>query len=108
MRGNLALYDLLPEDALNALQLLTAPEQVLLPHAIRHLRALMDRHKREGGVIDFDDMIRLTREALDEAPALVNVLRAQYRVALVDEFQIPTRRNGRSFARSSPACPATG
>ncbi len=85
--NNLREYALLSPPELTAFVMLTTPESVLMPHAIRHLHELAARQKREGGLIDFTDMICLTRDALLASPALVTALRARYRVALVDEFQ---------------------
>jgi len=54
------------------------------------LRADVEASKRDGGVIDYDDMITLVNRALgngEESNSLVASLRRQYQVALVDEFQ---------------------
>jgi len=59
----------------------------IITHAIKQLADSMSRYKREGGFIDFNDMLLLVREAMQQAPALIRLLRERYAVALVDEFQ---------------------
>jgi len=58
--------------------------------AAERLRADVEAAKRDGGVIDYDDMITLVNTALgdgDDSNLLVRSLRRRYKVALVDEFQ---------------------
>jgi len=53
----------------------------------------VERHKREEGLLSFDDMLTRLRDALDEslspdtAPLLLQGLRERYRAAIVDEAQ---------------------
>lgn len=66
--------------------LTTAVLLQLLPAFRRTLAAL----KHSEGVVDFDDLLVHLARALDDpqrGPALVAALRAQYDVALIDEFQ---------------------
>lgn len=78
------------EDA-DAFRRLADVQQILkagvLSHAVRHLADSMHRLKREGGLIDFNDMLLLVQEALTKSPELINLLRKRFTAALVDEFQ---------------------
>ncbi len=58
--------------------------------AAHELMRRMTQYKTERGLISYDDMIRLLEKALGDPmqpTALLEVLRAQYRIALIDEFQ---------------------
>lgn len=54
------------------------------------VRERLVRRKREEGLFDFDDMIRLVRDSLadeEHGPELARRLGERFRVALIDEFQ---------------------
>jgi len=65
------------------------------------VRDEIERRKRALGVRTYDDLIDRVADAVDghHADALVAHLRAQYRVALVDEFQDTDPRQWRIFER---------
>jgi len=73
-----------------------------LLHRLREdARRRLDDLKRTRRVQTYDDLIERVATALDgpRRQALVAALRAQYRVALVDEFQDTDERQWRIFAR---------
>lgn len=73
-----------------------------LLHRLRSdARRRLDHLKRTRRVQTYDDLIERVAVALDgtHRQALVAALRAQYRVALVDEFQDTDERQWRIFAR---------
>ena len=47
----------------------------------------VDRRRRAGGTLSFDDVLTQLRDALRGSPGTVATLRRRYRVALIDEFQ---------------------
>ena len=64
--------------------------RVTLVHRLRREAGeRLEKIKRERRLQGFDDLIRGLAQALDgeQGEALANALRAQYRIALVDEFQ---------------------
>ncbi|KAF1686876.1 exodeoxyribonuclease V subunit beta [Pseudoxanthomonas broegbernensis] len=76
--------------------------QVALLHRLRDdARRRLALHKRQRRVQTYDDLIDRLADALDgaQADALVARLRAQYRIALVDEFQDTDPRQWRIFDR---------
>ncbi|CAN7553047.1 exodeoxyribonuclease V subunit beta [Pseudoxanthomonas sp. LjRoot143] len=77
-------------------------QSILLLHHLRgDARRRLDDLKRTRRVQTYDDLIERVAVALDgpRRQALVAALRAQYRVALVDEFQDTDERQWRIFAR---------
>jgi exodeoxyribonuclease V beta subunit len=73
-----------------------------LLHQLRaEARAELTQLKRQRGLIGYDDLIHLVADALgpDADPAFAQRLRAQYRVALVDEFQDTDPRQYAIFHR---------
>ncbi len=77
-------------------------QRTALLHRLRaDARRRLDAFKRTRRVQTYDDLIERVAEALDgpQAPVLVAKLRAQYRVALVDEFQDTDERQWRIFAK---------
>jgi exodeoxyribonuclease V beta subunit len=64
-------------------------------------RAELAQLKRQRGLVGYDDLIHLVAGALanDADPAFARRLRAQYRVALVDEFQDTDARQYAIFDR---------
>ncbi|MEL1263427.1 exodeoxyribonuclease V subunit beta [Pseudoxanthomonas putridarboris] len=77
-------------------------QSVRLLHRLRdEARQRLDALKRTRRVQTYDDLIERVAEALEgpRRQALVAKLRAQYRVALVDEFQDTDERQWRIFAR---------
>jgi len=62
---------------------------VLVGELLPRIVARLSGRKSERGHFDFDDMLRMLRDALvaDGGGALIRELRRRYRVALVDEFQ---------------------
>ncbi len=76
--------------------------RVALLHRLRDdARRRLARHKRQLRVQTYDDLIERVADALDgpQGDALAARLRAQYRVALVDEFQDTDPRQWRIFDR---------
>lgn len=76
--------------------------QTALLHRLREdARRRLHRHKRQAGVLTFDDQIDRVAEALDgeHGDALAARLRGQYRIALVDEFQDTDPRQWKIFNR---------
>lgn len=51
------------------------------------LQAEFAQLKREAGVVDNDDLLRMTLAALKEHPQVAERYRAQFRLIMVDEFQ---------------------
>lgn len=51
------------------------------------LQAEFAQLKREAGVVDNDDLLRMTLTALKEHPQVAERYRAQFRLIMVDEFQ---------------------
>ncbi|MBD9480583.1 exodeoxyribonuclease V subunit beta [Pseudoxanthomonas sp. PXM02] len=77
-------------------------QSILLLHRLRDdARRRLDALKRTRRVQTYDDLIERVATALDgpRRQTLVAALRAQYRVALVDEFQDTDERQWRIFAR---------
>ena len=77
-------------------------QSILLLHRLRDdARRRLDDLKRVRRVQTYDDLIERVAVALDgpRRQTLVAALRAQYRVALVDEFQDTDERQWRIFAR---------
>src|SRR5262249_17864404 len=66
-----------------------SPLTVLVAELLPRIVARLSGRKNASGHLDFDDMLRMLRDALyaDGGAPLVNELRRRYRVALVDEFQ---------------------
>ncbi len=97
-------------DAVQAGRAYFARRRAALLHRLRDEgRARVARLKRQRGVQGYDDLIAGVAAALDGAggEALARALRAQYAVALVDEFQDTEDRQwrifDRVFGRGSPA-----
>jgi exodeoxyribonuclease V beta subunit len=68
------------------------PELWVLRESVGRLRAAASAHKRLHGLITFDDMVTRVRDAVTpernpRADILQEALRANFRYALVDEFQ---------------------
>ena len=100
-------------DAVQAGREYFARRRAVLLHRLRDEgRARIAKLKRQRGVQGYDDLIAGVAAALDGAggEALARELRAQYAVALVDEFQDTDDRQwrifDRVFGRGSPAPPA--
>ena len=100
-------------DAVQAGRAYVARRRAALLHRLRDEgRARVARLKRQRGVQGYDDLIAGVAAALDGAggESLARALRAQYAVALVDEFQDTDDRQwrifDRVFGRGSPAPPA--
>jgi exodeoxyribonuclease V beta subunit len=90
-------------DALTAVQEWQDARRVRLLHRLREdARARAARYKRQQRVLGYDDLIERVADAIDgpQGDALVARLRAQYAVALVDEFQDTDPRQWRIFERS--------
>lgn len=95
-----ALRDWCEADA--AWQRVQALQCTVLLHRLRgEARARLAALKRVRRVQTYDDLIEGVAEALEgpDRQSLVARLRAQYRVALVDEFQDTDERQWRIFAR---------
>lgn len=98
------LFDALRDwcEADDAWQRLQLARRAVLLHRLRdEARHRLRAVKRMRRVRTYDDLIDHVAEALDgpDAEALVARLRAQYRIALVDEFQDTDERQWRIFAR---------
>ena len=97
-------------DALAALDAWRDARRVELLHRLRgDARQRVARAKRQQRVQTYDDLIDRVAEAIDgpHAAALVERLRAQYTVALVDEFQDTDARQWRIFDHVFGAASAT-
>ncbi|TBU72873.1 exodeoxyribonuclease V subunit beta [Phytopseudomonas daroniae] len=68
---------------------LPAPGDAALRHAAAWIRQRFDREKRQRAEMGFDDMLSRLDDALqgDSGPRLAEVIRQQFPVALIDEFQ---------------------
>jgi exodeoxyribonuclease V beta subunit len=89
-------------DALAAVQEWPDARRAMQLHRLRDdARVRMARYKRQRRVQTYDDLIDRVAEAIDgpQADLLVARLRAQYAVALVDEFQDTDPRQWRIFER---------
>ncbi|UQY35081.1 exodeoxyribonuclease V subunit beta [Pseudomonas fulva] len=71
------------------LDALPAPNDAALRHAAAWIRQRFDREKRQRAEMGFDDMLTRLDDALqgDSGPRLAEVIRQQFPVALIDEFQ---------------------
>lgn len=71
------------------LDALPAPGEATLRHAAAWIRQRFDREKRQRAEMGFDDMLTRLDDALqgDSGPRLAEVIRQQFPVALIDEFQ---------------------
>ena len=58
-----------------------------LVRALRGVLALYDKKKREGGLVDFLDLLLLARAALRDRESVRRYFRARFRFLLIDEFQ---------------------
>jgi exodeoxyribonuclease V beta subunit len=65
------------------------PAETALRHAAAWVRQRFDREKRQRAEMGFDDMLSRLDAALqgDNGPRLAEVIRRQFPVALIDEFQ---------------------
>ena len=88
-----------------AVPLAAAAVQWFLPPVVARLSA----RKREAGLLDFDDMLVLLRDALHGpgGEELARLLRGRYRYALVDEFQDTDEVQWEIFRRVFFECPDT-
>ncbi|WP_019933938.1 MULTISPECIES: exodeoxyribonuclease V subunit beta [Oceanimonas] len=68
---------------------LAAPLEAPLRHAAGHVRARFELEKRRRAEMGFDDMLTRLDDALagENGPRLAEVIRRQFPVALIDEFQ---------------------
>ena len=87
-----------------------SPLTVLLGEMLPQIAMRLSGRKSERGHFDFDDMLRMLRDALfsDGGEVLADELRRRYRVALVDEFQDTDRVQWDIFRRVFFEAPATG
>ncbi len=72
------------------------------------LKTRLERHKRRSGLLDYDDLLaRLARAITDEhnGPRLVQLMRARFRFAFIDEFQDTDERQWSIFERVFAAEP---
>ncbi|GAB3311324.1 UvrD-helicase domain-containing protein [Luteimonas notoginsengisoli] len=89
-------------DALQACNIYLARRRVALLHRLRgDARIRLAQSKRQRRVQTYDDLIDGVADALDgpRGDALARSLRAQYAVALVDEFQDTDARQWKIFER---------
>jgi len=56
-------------------------------HAVLNLFHATQKEKRKSAGIEYTDMLASVRKAVSESTMLSSILKARYRVALVDEFQ---------------------
>lgn len=68
---------------------LVEPKEAALRHAAAWVRQRFDREKRQRAEMGFDDMLARLDAALqgENGPRLAEVIRRQFPVALIDEFQ---------------------
>lgn len=59
----------------------------VLPERMAEIYAGYERHKREQGLLDYDDMIGLTTHMIDGDAEIAAAIRDRYRFFTVDEFQ---------------------
>jgi exodeoxyribonuclease V beta subunit len=80
-----------------ALSLEVRVTDALLPR----IAARMEKHKREHGLLDYDDMLAWLARALDGdgGAALASTLRDRYHYALIDEFQDTDELQWKIFRR---------
>lgn len=66
-----------------------SPEAVIARRFTPVVTERLARMKREQGLFDFDDMLRVVRDVLcgPDADQLLGILRSRFRYALIDEFQ---------------------
>ncbi len=64
-----------------------SPHSEYIRHAILNLFYATQKEKRKSATIDYADMLASVRRAVRESTMLYSILKARYRVALVDEFQ---------------------
>jgi DNA helicase II / ATP-dependent DNA helicase PcrA len=57
------------------------------PAELARVYAAYEEHKRDRGVIDFEDVLLLTIGVLDSRPDIADRVRDQYRYFVVDEYQ---------------------
>lgn len=88
--------EILDHPAIARLTELESPEQNLtqvlprvLPHAAAWITERIQQYKRQHAVMGFDDMLSRLRDALrgDNGDKLARIIREQFPVALIDEFQ---------------------
>ncbi len=65
----------------------SSPHSEFIRHAILNLFNATQKEKRTSAAIDYKDMLASVRRAVRESTMLSSILKARYRVALVDEFQ---------------------
>ncbi len=87
-----ALVSHYPEALLALQQLLLQTLEIksgLLQHAVSWCKARFEQHLAREALLGFDDIIQQTRRAVcsEQGAALASILRTQYPVALIDEFQ---------------------
>ena len=77
------------EELRNIKERLPDLKAALLPHASRWISERLDRYKRAHGMIGYDDMLSRLRDALSgtHGPRLAAIIRQQFPVAMIDEFQ---------------------
>lgn len=63
------------------------PHSEFIRHAVLSLFKAAQTEKRKSAAIDYTDMLSSVRKAVRESKMLSSILKARYRVALVDEFQ---------------------
>ena len=59
----------------------------LLREAAESVRRRFERFKLDGGILTFDDLIRLVRDAMVGGEVLPRLLREKFPVGIIDEFQ---------------------
>ena len=84
-----------------ALATLADPDEALLRHAVQWIEQRFDREKRQRAQIGFDDMLTRLDAALagDSGQRLAEVIRRQFPMALIDEFQDTDPLQYRIFQR---------
>jgi exodeoxyribonuclease V beta subunit len=84
-----------------ALAALADPDEALLRHAVQWIEQRFDREKRQRAQIGFDDMLTRLDAALagDSGARLAEVIRRQFPMALIDEFQDTDPLQYRIFQR---------
>ncbi len=75
----------------------------LIKHAIHWIRHRFDSEKQRAARMSFDDMLTRLDKALQDNPQLINVIRQQFPIALIDEFQDTDPVQYRIFSTLYPA-----
>ncbi|EKE75653.1 exodeoxyribonuclease V subunit beta [Gallaecimonas xiamenensis] len=71
----------------------------LAKHAAGWIKARLEQEKHQRATLGFDDLLTRLDQALHKGPELADVIRRQYPIALIDEFQDTDPTQLRIFAK---------